>query len=1220
MLALFLSLSLSELTFEQRSMFYEGRDKVLIEYVDGFEIIGKVARPQVTHIKYANFTDIPIEDDDYPWPGHNLKGTCTLERLYNETTKIFNTYQKTNLEQKSLYYHPAALKQFQTEDEDAVNNADRYSVRITLSPLFMKHGAPIFIPPGEVVTITIPDSAVDKILFIINENMLNTDFDSEYINFKQRLPKVRFFNVRLNRKVNNIGSPYGGSIIFTYSSAISVNVSEPVTITVSGVILSPFFKYGKHTDDEWEVIKKYPGPMAVLDTGNIYGILPSKYIRSTTRINDVMRWFRSAYQISQTTAADKYDKNPRDGRILNPVGFFFDSYVGVGEAYANTMANYCQFPYHYTGGFINYKGTQTNNWGNVHEMNHHHQKDWANGIDEMSNNAINIETYALTSATSGSRNIDGSNMGTWIKFTHPYRTINSKNSENGLPLYTDLTQYFGPLRFKEYVRSDQSNTLYNKNDPLIGTKGAQMLMASKITKRNMRYNYNFHGVSDEALTNSKSDSKTFQLLDELNLQPFHPVTTIYGVGYRLEDGYSFESSRPFRIPPSTYRLDFVKTKAQRENTTLFGDHVFTGITPVKGTFIEVDKEQGLYDLVPNEDLFAIDECIAHYLDKTTGSTTDIICKFEQIPYKATYVRYTNLGAKKDLFDAYNSTLQMTPAENKTVTTFDCAKITGDTTGWITVIDAKFHVEETGDYEFGINKADDAAALYLSDAGEELALDPEADADHMLIYSNKSVSDWANVNASKPRRLEEGKPYHICFVVYNGLKKGPGEGHPGIRKVGGSFAAIDQRMITKDAIPYEAIFRNQYRPDFAEIPNIDRYIGDSRVPSATGVWDVYKFPDGKSLIKSNSGQGTESKLSATEVLTDTDPTTEYRTNWWKNIGFTPFPHVFEIDMGMITQFDYIYIGGTANRNLFDMNSTIEIRLAGDNFEVDEDLPFDPKNVSLNNEESIIFRGVYEAKSPYIDFSDIKQGRFLRVTFFDNSKKWKDNNDGKSSISEISVGRKIPQTTVLPSTLGSLKYEGKWKETADGYYYNGKANTGEAGAKVGFNVSAKVGSLGIIGDVWDGMGSATVFVDGVEVQTISNAMVTASDKTKMKQADRSYRRVLFFMKQDEKTIKTKKLELRVNSGAITINGIITDCTDLECVYAELDEDSGGGDDPDDGKQDDYDKGSSGKTGIIIGAVVVVVVVAATLIAVFVVGAKKGWWCRPEVNSDLSENVVI
>lgn len=59
---------------------------------------------------------------------------------------------------------------------------------------------------------------------------------------------------------------------------------------------------------------------------------------------------------------------------------------------------------------------------------------------------------------------------------------------------------------------------------------------------------------------------------------------------------------------------------------------------------------------------------------------------------------------------------------------------------------------------------------------------------------------------------------------------------------------------------------------------------------------------------------------------------------------------------------------------------------------------------------------------IDFEDLKFGRYLRVTFFNNSKRWKDQNAGRTSVSEISVGERIPPSTVLPSTLKTLRFDG------------------------------------------------------------------------------------------------------------------------------------------------------------------------------------------------------
>lgn len=1217
----------SSLTFDQRSLFgHEGRDEVLIEYVDGFEKFGTVPKPNITHIKEAKFTDAVIEDNDYPWPGHGFRGTCTWARLQQETNAIFNKYYSVNVKQEELYYHPAALKQFQTTDEAEVNNAERISCRITLCPLYRKHGAPIFMPPGEVVTITVPDDAVGQVTVFYNPNMQDIGSDKKgNCLYNNRLNRMQMKSLKLSQKVNHIGTPYGGSIIFEHWN------NNPIEINVSGVIMAPFMKYGQFSDDDWETIKKYPGPVAIFDTGNTFTVIPSRYIRGSTRINDVMKWWRSAYQISQTSAQDNYDGNPRDGRILNPPEFNFDSWIQYGWAYAMVGADYCMFPYDASGGYYDWDSINVNNWGNVHEMNHHHQGSWANGgMDEMSNNALNLQIWARTTEASAVRNLQGSNMYSWVRYTHPYTMINFRTNDGGLPLYADMTNFFGADKFREFVRSDQYNTLYNRNDPKLGRRGAQVLRASKIMGRDLRFNYNFHGFNDSTMKNYRDDSPTFQMLDALKLPLFHPVACIYGVGYLTDNNYRFESQRPFKIPPTTYRLNFVSTKIQRADTAHFGDHYFSGITAVSGDFKEIDKEKGLYDLNPNADPSKIDECIAHYLDKTTGLTTNIICKFQQTPFKATFVKYTNLGVKKDLFDAYNHTSLLKPAQNYTIDHMQCSLIKNDNSGWLVVVDADLHVDETGDYEFTILKADDEAALYLSEAGKRLALQPDEDHDDMLIHLNKYYNSYKGVPSSKSRHLETGKIYHICLVVYNKFKGGNGEGYVGMRKVGGSFSNLNQRLITKSGVSYETIWRNQFKPGFFDMPYIDTFSGADMIPSKSGKWNVYKHPAGTSIANSNSGQGYNSKLSITDVLHDEDPTTEWRANWWEGTGFAPFPHVYELDMGADTKFHCIKIGGTGNRGWFDMASTIEVRVADGNFKlvpVNGSIIYDPDNVSLNNDESVVYLGKYVTTNPFIEFDELKHGRYVRVTFYNNSKVWKDQHAGRTSVSGITLGERIPPCKVLPTTLKTLKYNGKWTNTSDGYYYNGRAIAGETGSTISYNVSLNAGIFGILGDLWSEMGTASVFVNGENVANISNEMVTKQDKERMKTAHHSYRQVLYFMKHDNKADKVTNVQLKVTSGTIIINGILTDCASKECIFnstqdKHVQSDTGNPHEHDGDNQQIPDKvtqalSNSGQKAIAAVSVIAVVVVA---VAVFILGSKKGWWCRPPENSQLNENLDV
>lgn len=286
-------------------------------------------------------------------------------------------------------------------------------------------------------------------------------------------------------------------------------------------------------------------------------------------------------------------------------------------------------------------------------------------------------------------------------------------------------------------------------------------------------------------------------------------------------------------------------------------------------------------------------------------------------------------------------------------------------------------------------------------------------------------------------------------------------------------------------------------------------------SNTGVWNVYKHPVGSCITNSNNGEGTvKNKLNITSVLHDEDWTTEWRATYMGS-NYARFPHHYEIDMGANTKFHYIKITGTGNRNLFDMDSNMEIRVAN------------TKN-DLNNGKSVIFSGKYAPTSPYFEFKEFKHGRFLRVTFKDNAKRFNRNYGGRSSIAGITVGERVPNTKVLPTTLRTLKYNGKWTNILVM-----ESIKGEKGSSISYNISLNAGVFGILGDLWNEMGKASVWLNGERVASIDKSMIVDTDINRMKTAHRSFRQVLYFMKLDKTNIKENKIEVKVESGTFIFN---------------------------------------------------------------------------------------
>lgn len=74
------------------------------------------------------------------------------------------------------------------------------------------------------------------------------------------------------------------------------------------------------------------------------------------------------------------------------------------------------------------------------------------------------------------------------------------------------------------------------------------------------------------------------------------------------------------------------------------------------------------------------------------------------------------------------------------------------------------------------------------------------------------------------------------------------------------------------------------------------------------------------------------MSATDVLTDSNPTTEYRVAWWPDYVALAFPHIFEIDTGSTSTFSAIKIGKTGNTKFYPMKNFLNIYLAPYNYSI------------------------------------------------------------------------------------------------------------------------------------------------------------------------------------------------------------------------------------------------------------------------------------------------
>lgn len=278
------------LLYGQPKLGFTGTDTVQAQEIDSFEILETVTKPaSVKHIKEAKFTSTVIDDDAYLWPKHDARvSNSVLEEEQNAITSHFCKVDPL-LTQDDLYYHPAGTKQFYGDDS-LVSNAERYKAKIFIDTRYnVQHWTGFYAPPGELITVEIPDKALNCIK--VDINVITTSRSYNYRRADQTSCRTDYINTTITK----FGWPYGGAIDFFIPID---SFPEGLEVNISGVIKMPYFRYGATTEEEWnDKISKYPAPLAVFDTGSLHITGPSTFVRQKKNLNDVMAIWRTTMQI-----------------------------------------------------------------------------------------------------------------------------------------------------------------------------------------------------------------------------------------------------------------------------------------------------------------------------------------------------------------------------------------------------------------------------------------------------------------------------------------------------------------------------------------------------------------------------------------------------------------------------------------------------------------------------------------------------------------------------------------------------------------------------------------------------------------------------------------------------------------------------------------------------------------------------------------------------------
>ena len=290
-------------------------------FKDGYKILNTYDADysKVKHISEFTGNYVPLEE--YPYPGNNVnftKSNYSSQMLY-EIENISDSFIRLDATVDDQYRHPAGIRQYLEDpqtvltDEEIFNNSKRTDIQVIIYPDYGPyHFTDLYAPPGELITVEIPESLTDGSLILeINPHIERTSL------LQQRLTNMSC-SITLDRSVSHIVWPYGGALFIKTVNNV-IDPESGAKIIVRGGVLCPHFTLGIDTDEDFDKqIQERVGPFSFLDGGNYLIFVNTYRLRINQHtINDGYYFFRSA-----TTYLNRFthiwNGLLTDGYVTNP--------------------------------------------------------------------------------------------------------------------------------------------------------------------------------------------------------------------------------------------------------------------------------------------------------------------------------------------------------------------------------------------------------------------------------------------------------------------------------------------------------------------------------------------------------------------------------------------------------------------------------------------------------------------------------------------------------------------------------------------------------------------------------------------------------------------------------------------------------------------------------------------------------------------------------------
>ena len=445
---------------------------------------------------------------------------------------------------RQLYKHSASVGLY---GGDVSDKEQALIKKITLTPRGYESysGTGLYAPAGEVIKIEISEEdmeATGGLTIHIGQALYNGKANNIWMekNQMQRFPIIlNTMNVNKNTAVleNGVYTAYVGS--FLGGPIYIRNNPSTFTVTISGGVAYSHFILGYTTKKEFEENAKSSAPYFDLEVRN-YGVLHSgpRQFADKYSYDDLYKVAVLWEKVSLVSTTN------RNWGIV----FIYDPFVAAGAAVAFPYQMSVNCPQDWMDGSLSYEGiTTSGSWGNFHEYHHNFQEYGVGDGGEVTNNGMNLVSYALftkISALRNSGNFGAAGLGDWNRYTSATWSLEQvlkiardgespENGNRGLALYATLLHNFGADNYIQAKVRQQKNyggESYNN----------YMQAWQDITHNNMYYYFN-NILQGTGLTNNAPSS----------YPSFIPVSSFYQTGrsymYDGEKKY-FKTMQPYVIP------------------------------------------------------------------------------------------------------------------------------------------------------------------------------------------------------------------------------------------------------------------------------------------------------------------------------------------------------------------------------------------------------------------------------------------------------------------------------------------------------------------------------------------------------------------------------------------------------------------------------------------------------------------------------------------------